>query len=200
MRFQPDGLIGLGADVRFGSQADHDWTNLRSPLYPPKADIQHSHTSAPDGPRDASNLHRLTSELVEYRQLPTDDRGLSGFDKWLGPQVDVRVMCVNADTGDHDRAQEADDHNFQMCSPVAGMHRVIHSGFCSSTLAVATPAQAKEQFARNNSGIVLRLESQRIREHQGRRTAVMGAVAAIITGAVNPSPQDPTQPAQSRRE
>ena len=202
MRFQPDlhGLIGLEAHVRFGLRADHDVTNLPSPLYPRNRTFNTATHPAPDGPRDASDLHRLTSKLVEYRQLPTDDRGLSGFDKWLGPQVDVRVMCINADTGDHDRAQEADDHNLQMCSPVAGMHRVIHSGFCPSALAVATPAQAKGRFARNNSGIVLRLESQKICEHHGHRRVVMGAVAAIITRAFNPSPHDPTQPAQSKRE
>jgi len=70
-------------------------------------------------------------------------------------------MCVNADTGDYDRAQEADDHNFQMCSPVAGIHRVIHDGFGSSTLAVAASPQAKGRFARNNSGIVLRLNRRK---------------------------------------
>jgi hypothetical protein len=75
-------------------------------------------------------------------------------------------MCVNADAGDYDRAQEADDHNFQMCSAVAGMHRVIHDGFGSITLAVAASAQAKGRFARNNSGIVLRLESPQTGGHR----------------------------------
>ena len=73
----------------------------------------------------------LDQRLAEYRELPTDDRRLFGFDEWLGPQVDVSVVRENADTGDYDRAQKANDYNFQMCSPVAGMHRVVHDGFCS---------------------------------------------------------------------
>jgi hypothetical protein len=51
------------------------------------------------------------NNLAEYRELPTDDRGLFGFDKRLGPQVDVSDMCENADTGDYHRAQKANDHN-----------------------------------------------------------------------------------------
>jgi hypothetical protein len=70
-------------------------------------------------------------------------------------------MRINADKGNYDRAQKADDHNFQMCSPVAGMHRVIHGGFCSSTLAVTASTQAKGRLARNNSGIVLRLDRRK---------------------------------------
>lgn len=68
---------------------------------------------------------------MDYRELTTNDRGLFGCDKWLGAQVDVSVMCENADTRDYDRAQKANDYDFQMCSSVGCMHRVVHEGFCS---------------------------------------------------------------------
>jgi hypothetical protein len=73
----------------------------------------------------------VLKQSAEYRKLPTNDRGLFGFNKWLGPKIDVSVMCENADTSDYDRAQKANDYDFQMCSPVAGMHRVVHDGFRS---------------------------------------------------------------------
>jgi hypothetical protein len=115
----------------------------------------------PNGPHNG-----FDQRLAEYRELPTNDRGLFGFDKRLGPQVDVGVMRENADTGEYDRAQKTNDHDFQMCSPVAGMQRVVHDGFCSrsetsnrSVAHAAYAAQTKGRFACNNSGIILRLES-----------------------------------------
>ena len=76
--------------------------------------------------RDWTGYNGLDQRLTEYRELATNDGGLFGFDKWLGPQVNVTIMRENADTGDCDRAQKSNDYNFQMCAPVAGMHRVVH--------------------------------------------------------------------------
>ena len=82
-------------------------------------------------PQSPPTHNGFDQRLAEYRELPTNDRGLFGFDKWLGSQVDVSVMRENADTGEYDRAQEANDYDFQMCSAVAGMQRVVHDCFCS---------------------------------------------------------------------
>ena len=138
-------------------------------------------TTLPESPLTHNGYDQ---RLAEYRELPTNDRGLFGFDKWLGSQVDVSVMRENADTGEYDRAQKANDYDLQMCSPVAGMHRVIHDGFCSSlrqsTPAAANPAyapQTKGRFACNNSGIILRLESTcgSSQNSAPRRARVVGA-------------------------
>jgi hypothetical protein len=56
--------------------------------------------------------HGLDQRLAEYRKLATNNRGLFGFDKCLGPQVDFGVMRENSDTGDYDRAQKANDYDF----------------------------------------------------------------------------------------
>ena len=89
-------------------------------------------------------------------------------------------MCENADTGDQDRTQKTNDDDFQMRSPVTGMHRVVHDAFCSSyagrqqNLTQATPGgrrpcQPKGPFAYNNSGIVLKLNVTELEEWNQER-------------------------------